>query len=487
MKTLFRLFLCYLSTHAIVTFAQDSRPNIVVIIADDVSYNDFGCYGNKAAKTPNIDTLAANGITLTNVFLTASSCSPSRCSIMSGRYPHNTGAPELHMPLPMHVPTIGGQLKKSGYYVAASGKWHLGNTAKNDFDLVIDEKIGNGGEERWIEALQSAPNEKPFFMWLAAHDAHRIWGENEYSGTTNPNDITVPPYLVNNAATRKDLAQYTDEIVRFDAYVGKVVAELKRQKKFDNTLLIVMADNGRPFPRCKTRLYDDGIKTPFVVHWNSYLKQKGIKSDALLSVIDMAPTFAEIASQKPLPTYQGVSFLELLRKPNSEIRQYVFAEHNWHDYQAYERMVRTKNHLLIVNLRSWLPMSTSADNHREIAFQELVKVKNAGMLLPAQADNFVSPRPIEEFYDCKTDLLQINNLIADETYVEKINELRKILTKWQEETADTQPTKLTESRYDYLSGEDISNIERGEFFKNHRGEIPGAATRASWVNASGPK
>ncbi len=487
MKTSFRLILYLVLLSRSCLFAQDSRPNIVVIIADDVSYNDFGCYGNDAAKTPNIDKLAANGIKFTNVFLTTSSCSPSRCSIMSGRYPHNTGAPELHMPLPMHVPTIGGQLKKAGYYTASSGKWHLGNAAKNDFNLVIDEKIGSGGEERWIEALQSAPYEKPFFMWLASHDAHRIWGENEYSGTTNPDDINVPPYLVNNAATRKDLVQYTDEIVRFDAYVGKVVAELKRQNKFDNTLLIVMVDNGRPFPRCKTRLYDDGIKTPFIVHWNSHLKQNGIVSDALLSVIDIAPTFAEIAGQKPLPSYQGVSFLDVLRKPNKEIRKYVFAEHNWHDYQAYERMVRTKNYLLILNLRPWLPMSTSADNHREVSFQELVKVKDAGILLPAQADNFISPRPIEEFYNCSVDSLQLNNLIANAGYFKRISKLRKILNQWQDETGDTQPVKLTESRYDYFTGNDISNVERIEFFTNHRGEIPGATTRASWINASGPK
>lgn len=487
MKTLFWLFACSLFTYGITAFAQNPRPNIVVIIADDVSYNDFGCYGNKAAKTPNIDALAANGIRFTNAFLTASSCSPSRCSIMSGRYPHNTGAPELHMPLPMHVPTIGGQLKKSGYYVASSGKWHLGNAAKNDFDLVIDSKFGDGGEARWLEALKTAPKDKPFFMWLAAIDAHRIWGDNEYSGTTNIDEINVPPYLVNNAATRKDMAQYTDEIVRFDAYVGKVVEELKRQNRFDNTMIIIMADNGRPFPRCKTRLYDDGIKTPFIVHWNTHLKRKGITSDVLLSVIDMGPTFAEIAGQKPLPSYQGVSFLDVLNKPRKKIRNYVFAEHNWHDYQAHERMVRTKDHLLITNLRSWLPQSTSADNHREVAFQELVKVKNSNMLLPAQTDNFVSPRPIEEFYNCGVDSLQLNNLIADKRYFNKVNKLRKILIQWQEQTGDTQPTKLTESRYDYFTGEDISGIERQDFFQNHRGEIPGEAKRASWINEPGPR
>jgi hypothetical protein len=207
----------------------------------------------------------------------------------------------------------------------------------------------------------------------------------------------------------------------------------------------------------------------------------------LLSVIDLAPTFAVIAGEVPLLSYQGVSFLDVLNNPEKEIRKYVFAEHNWHDYEAYERMVRTRNYLIIKNLRSWLPQSTSADNHREVAFQELVKVKNSGMLLPAQVDNFVSPRSIEEFYDCKADSLQLTNLISDEKYFNKVNELRKILSQWQEETGDTQPVRLTQSRYDYFTAEDISGIERGDFFKNHRGEIPGEAKRASWINAPGPR
>ncbi|MFT7070863.1 MAG: hypothetical protein ACJAZY_003765 [Spirosomataceae bacterium] len=109
------------------------------------------------------------------------------------------------------------------------------------------------------------------------------------------------------------------------------------------------------------------------------------------------------------------------------------------------------------------------------------------MLLPAQADNFVSPRPIEEFYDCNADSLQLTNLIADDKHFNKINELRKILSQWQQETGDTQPVKLTESRYDYFTAEDISGIERSGFFKNHRGEIPGEAKRASWIYAPGPR
>lgn len=86
--------------------APADAPNIVFVIADDVNWNDLGCYGNPRIQTPNIDRLARQGIRFTNVFLTASSCSPSRTSILTGRYPHNTGSAELHTPLPAHLPLL---------------------------------------------------------------------------------------------------------------------------------------------------------------------------------------------------------------------------------------------------------------------------------------------------------------------------------------------------------------------------------------------
>ncbi|WP_256007209.1 sulfatase-like hydrolase/transferase [Pedobacter deserti] len=99
---------------------------MVILIGDDISYNDFGCLGHLIIKTPNIDGLAKNGLTFTNAYLTASSCSPSRVSIMTGRYPHNTGAAELHSVVPADQLAFPKILKENGYYTAQAGKWHLG-------------------------------------------------------------------------------------------------------------------------------------------------------------------------------------------------------------------------------------------------------------------------------------------------------------------------------------------------------------------------
>ncbi len=467
--------------------AQTSiRPNIVFFIADDVGWNDFGCYGNKAVSTPNIDKLAKSGVQFQNAFLTASSCSPSRISILNGRYPHNTGAAELHMPILESLPNLAMELKKAGYFTVSSGKWHQGNTMKPSFDLVFSKKDGeggngDGGENNWVRSIADRPKEKPFFMWFASHDAHRLWGTNEYTGTNKPEKVVVPPYMVDTEITRKDFAQYHDEITRFDAYIGKVMTHLEENNLLKNTIIVVMADNGRPFPRCKTRLYDDGIKTPLVIRWDGGNVAKNQKSKSIVSAIDIMPTLLE-AANLPIPeTVQGKSFLKVLKNPVEKFRTYAFAEHNWHDYEAYERMVRTKDFLYIYNARPQYPQSTSGDNHRDSSFQELVKVWRKGELTNLQMDNFKAPRNFEELYDLRNDPQQLIDISKKPSYKTKLLEMRALKNEWQEQTADTEPAKLSPSNHDWLMGYFYDET----FVPTKRGEMPGASKKAHLVNHSG--
>ena len=109
---------------------NESSPNFILFIADDVSWDDLRCYGNNDVKTPNIDNLAKNGIIFKNTYLTTSSCSPSRNSILTGRYPHNTGAAELHTEPPLEMISIPEILKTKGYYSLLAGKFHMGEYAR---------------------------------------------------------------------------------------------------------------------------------------------------------------------------------------------------------------------------------------------------------------------------------------------------------------------------------------------------------------------
>ncbi len=122
------------------------RPNVVLLIADDMAWDDCGAFGNPRVRTPNIDRLARDGMRFDRAFVTASSCSPSRSSLITGRYPHNTDAEELHWPLPPEQVTFVETLKASGYWTAAAGKWHLGNAVK------AAVRPGPGGELGGIPA-----------------------------------------------------------------------------------------------------------------------------------------------------------------------------------------------------------------------------------------------------------------------------------------------------------------------------------------------
>lgn len=460
------------------TAAQDT-PNIIFIIGDDISWDDIGTYGNNRIKTPNLDQIAKDGIKFTSMFLTASSCSPSRTSILTGRYPHNTGAAELHSPLPGHLTYFPEILKKNSYFTALAGKWHEGPATKRAYDTLLVDKAANGegGEEQWVNLLRSRPKNQPFFFWLAPYDAHRSWSENTAGPQHNPEtEISIPPTLMDTKETRKDLAAYYNEISRLDQYVGELMKELDRQGITDNTLIIFTSDNGRPFPGSKTRLYDAGVKTPFIVKWPKGIKPGQI-CQSLVSSIDIAPTLLEIGGAQTAETIQGKSFRELLKSPEKAFRKYVFAEHNWHDYAAYERSVRSKDFLYILNKRPELDNGGPIDANQSASAKAL-KAAN-GKRTALQNDAFIKPRPTEEFFDNFKDPLQSHNEIANKTYAAPISELKTVLKKWQDETGDTVPENLTPDWYHRKTGESLPQ-------NGKRGEMPGSARKADHIHAKGP-
>jgi N-sulfoglucosamine sulfohydrolase len=460
----------------------DQRPNIIFIIGDDISAEDIGAYGNKAIRTPNIDRLAKSGLQFNNLFLTASSCSPSRTSILTGRYPHNTGAAELHTPLPKHLTYFPEVLKNSGYYSALAGKWHEGENSRRAYDtLLTDKKInGEGGENQWISLLKSRPKDKPFFFWLAPYDAHREWSANDYfEKTYKPEEVIVPPTLVDTKETREDLAHYYNEISRIDHYIGELEKELEVQGIADNTIIIFTADNARAFPGSKTRLLDRGLKTPFMIKWPKGITQPASHIESLVSSIDIAPTLLELGGVKPAETVQGISFAKLLKDPKAPFRNYAFGEHNWHDYEGYERSVRTKDFLYLINLRPELTNEGPIDANQSPSANALKKAKADGSITSYQNEIFIAPRPKEEFFDNRKDILQARNLIGNPDYQKEIDALKKVLVQWQTETSDTAPLKLTPDWYHRENGTPLPS-------KDVRGEMPGAALHADRVNYKGP-
>lgn len=427
------LLLCILKTGW-----ADERPNFLIFVADDMGWNDCGAYGHPSIRTPNIDALAKAGLRFDRAYLTCSSCSPSRCSMLTGRYPHATGAGELHLPLPETQVLVTTPLRKAGYWTAAVGKWHLGQAAKSQVDRVqgsSPKEMGNA----WVHAIKERPTDKPFFLWAAHSDPHRGYSAGAVDPPHTPDSVVVPPFLPDTKEVRADLALYYDEVSRFDQHIGQTLAELERQGISDNTVVIVLSDNGRPFPYCKTMVHVPGVRTPFILRWPAQV-DAGSVSESVISTLDLAPTVLDLAGVEVSSTFQGRSLKPILSDPQAEVRTYAFAEHNWHDYRAFERGVHTQRYCYV---RNWLPQTPGtppADAVTSPTFKAMVQLRSEGALVKSiEEQTFTIPRLEEFLYDVEADPYCVKNLTSGSEHAQVLAEMRVALKTWQQETGDSFP------------------------------------------------
>ncbi|WP_417390089.1 sulfatase [Gimesia sp.] len=425
-----------------------AKTNFIVFIADDMAWDDCGAYGHPKIQTPNLNQLAADGMKFNHAYLTCSSCSPSRASIITGRYPHSTGAHQLHLPLPASQVTFVEKLKEAGYYTASAGKWHLGTPTESKFDLVTTKL------NEWVATLKQRPKDKPFFMWFAFSDPHRPYQRNIIERPHTNEDVIVPPYLPDTPEVRGDLALYYDEITRLDGVVGDVRKELSAQKVASNTVIVFLSDNGRPFPRCKTTMYDSGIRTPWIVTWPEQIKA-GSVCNSLVSSVDLAPTVLELAGLPVGETFQGKSFRPLLKKPEATTRGLIFAEHNWHDFEDFGRAVRSPRFKYIRNFYTDLPGTPPADAVRSDTYTKMLELRDAGKLTEDQQSCFQIPRQEVELYDVEADPHELNNLAGNPQYQEVQQELRTALEQWQEVTHDRLPRARRPDEFDRETGQQL--------------------------------
>ena len=436
--TSLRVLLILLCMSKMALWAADSRPNVIVFVADDMGWNDCGAYGNPSIRTPNIDALAKSGMRFDRAYLTCSSCSPSRCSMLTGRYPHATGAGELHLPLPKEQFMVTSALREAGYWTAAVGKWHLGEAAKSQVDLVRGASAKGMGKA-WVQAIVERPKDKPFFLWAAHTDPHRGYSEGAVNPPHKPEDVVVPPFFPDTPEVRADLALYYDEVSRFDEHIGLTLAELDRQEIADETVVIVLSDNGRPFPYCKTMVHVPGVRTPFVVRWPAKVKAGGV-SGSVISTIDLAPTILDLADVSVAPSFQGQSLVPILMDPGANVRSYAFAEHNWHDYRAYERGVHSDRFCYVHNWLPNTPGTPPADAVNSPTFKSMVRLRAEGTLSKSiEGQSFATPRSEEFLYDVVNDPHCVTNLAKDPSRANVLAEMRVALRTWQQETGDSFP------------------------------------------------
>lgn len=425
------------------------RVNILLIIADDMSPN-AGVYGERSIKTPGIDGVAATGVVFNNAFCTASSCTPSRASILSGKYPHELqeGA-NLWSTFPSKFPNYTRTLEAAGYTIGLTGKgWGPGQTQPGGYTI-------NPAGPNFIsfeEFMIKLPENAPFCFWIGPSDPHRPYDAGLKNQTEiNKAIIKIPAWLPNNEIVRDDMMDYLAEVKRFDQTVDNAVKLLKEKGMFENTLIIVTSDNGMPFPRAKANVYNSGSHIPLVISWGNKFKQ-GKYYNELVTLADLAPTILEVANVKSTVPLTGSSLLPLLLHNRSDERfNQVFLERERHanvrkDMQAYPvRAIRTKEYLYVENLKPerWpagdpdyeVPPSPFGDIDNGPSKEFLVKNRNNPALAKwVQAS--LEKRPARELYILTNDPDQLNNVVADPANGKIIKNLKKKLDQWRKQTRD---------------------------------------------------
>lgn len=418
-----------------------SRPNIVFLWSDDHSVPDLGCYGNPDIQTPNLDRLASEGVRFDRAYVATPQCSPSRSSVLTGQSPHTTGTSRLHAPLRDRYATFLDPLKMAGYFTGTYRKVHLGEEFQDQWDFDASE-IGTFYDAEGMtfrDFFESRPDDRPFFLHVGFVDPHRPYPEDGATSIHDPRYLSPPYFLPNVGAVRRDLADYYDEIHRMDAECGTIMALLDEYGLTGNTLVVFSSDNGLPFPGAKGTLYEPGVHVPLIARWPGRI-DAGRTSDALVSLVDLAPTFIDVAGADALPHVQGKSLRPLFDDTSSDHRTHVFFERNWHDNLDLIRGVRTPQYKLIQNYRPRWPYRPAFDIKDSPSWSAILQLKNENALSPELSQRYFRPeRPQVELYDLDADVEEFVNLAGDADQAKRVDELQQVLSTWMLATNDFLP------------------------------------------------
>jgi uncharacterized sulfatase len=309
------------------------RPNILFCIADDQSYPDAGAYGRGFPRTPAFDRVAREGVLFHNAFVSAPSCCPSRGSLLTGQAFYRLREASMnHTVWPGGFPLYPDLLGAAGYHTGCTGKgwgpgdWRASGRKHNPAGPEYN-RHQLAPQARNISAvdyatnfetfLKERPAGSPFCFWAGFQEPHRAYepGAGVRHGL-RLEAIPVPGFLPDSPEVRSDLADYGFEIESCDRHLARMLAALETAGELENTLVVITADNGMPFPRAKATLYDSGTRVPLAVRWGARVKP-GRVVEELISLTDFAPTFLEAAGLRPPPEMTGRSLMPLLESSRS--------------------------------------------------------------------------------------------------------------------------------------------------------------------------
>ena len=450
------------------TLKATDRPNILWLSAEDISPH-LGCYGDANAITPHLDKLASEGTRYTHTFTTAGVCAPCRSGIITGMYQTTLGTHHMRCKavLPKHIKPFPMYLREAGYYCT--------NNSKTDYQFRHPKETWDfsGRKGHWRNRKKG----QPFFAVFNFTGCHEsgIASETKYKSVTadlkssqrqDAKKLTLPPYYPDTPIVREDWKRNYELITAMDAWAGNLIAQLKADGLYENTIIFFWSDHGVGLPRAKRWLYDSGTRVPLIVRMPKSVGVKAGVNNRLVSSIDFGPTVLDLAGLKIPKHMQGRSFI------GGAPRKFVYGARDRMD-ERYDiiRSVRGPRYRYI---RNYEPLKTYYQYmntpEKGATMREIRRVAAVGKS-PAAAKLFITPtKPTEELYDLKNDPHEIHNLAGEGKHADKLKELRAAHSDWVKRTGDLGllpeaeieiREKATGARYNILKGKSKLNAQLG--------------------------
>ena len=462
------------------TVPLEERPNILFAIADDWGYPHASAYGEPVVQTPAFDRIAREGVLFEHAFVSSPSCTASRGAILTGQHFWNLkGAANLWSVFPDEFTTYPEKLKERGYHTGHQGKaWGPGKTE------TAGRELAGTRYSNFAEFLENCPDSTPFCYWLGSSDPHRPFkrGSGKESGM-DLSQINVPPYFPDSEVVRGDMADYFVEVQRFDALVGGALKSLEDAGKLDETIIVMTSDHGMPFPRCKSNLYDSGVRVPLAIRFGNGFPG-GRKVKDLISLIELSDLFLEAAGViEPLPKKdrgeKNRELTTLLRSDKAgwirkrRTQQVIFGKERHVPAQETPNMggypsrgLRTPDYLLIENYEPerW-PNGTP--NHEQAAIQGawyadtdngptksyIIANRDRDHRHRKAFDVAFAKRPKHELFDLEEDPHQLSNDYREDYY----GAVRQGCESWlhSQLRSHNDPREQSETTFDnypYLGG-----------------------------------
>lgn len=446
---------------------DSGRPNILIAMADDISYPHMSAYGCTFVNSPGFDRVAREGILFSNAYTPNAKSSPSRACLLTGRNSWQLEEACNHVPyFPLKFKSFMETLDSGGYHVGYTGKGWAPGVATGSSGEVRQltgktfssrktippatgisniDYAGNFGD--YLDAREPG---KPFCFWYGSHEPHRSYefGSGIDKGGKKLSDVKeIFEFWPENDTVRKDLLDYAFEVEYFDSQLVRMLEMLRERGELENTVVIVTADNGMPFPRVKGQAYEYSNHMPLAVMWGKGIKNPGRVVDDYISFIDFAPTILELAdigqAESGMQPIEGKSFTDIFRSAKSgrvrSRRDHVLIGKERHDVgrpgdQGYPVRGIIRNGFLY--LKNFKPERWPAGNP-ETGYLNTDAGPTKSLILKMKRDNRsdyywdlnFGKRSGEELYNLTADPECVNNLAGNDEYNAIKNDLESLLIK----------------------------------------------------------